>query len=58
MCACCQKNVLLVVWEVAITSSLEINKGLLNLEKFKNLKVDVKVNLNDSEDLGLLGNLG
>ncbi len=43
---------------MAITSSLEINKGLLNLEKFKNLKVDVKVNLNDSEDLGLLGNLG
>ncbi len=43
---------------MAITSSLEINKGLLNLETFKNLKVDVKVNLNDSEDLGLLGNLG
>ncbi len=43
---------------MSITSSLEINKGLLNLETFKNLKVDVKVNLNDSEDLGLLGNLG
>lgn len=43
---------------MAITSSLEMNKGLFNLGKCQNLKVDVKVNLNDSEDLGLLGNLG
>ncbi len=43
---------------MGITSSLETNKGLFNLEKCKNLKVDVKVNLNDCEDLSLLGNLG
>lgn len=43
---------------MGITSSLETNKGLFNLEKCKNLNVDVKVNLNDCEDFSLLGNLG